>query len=174
MGDVFGYKRLFIFGFLWFAVWSLIAGLAAYSNSVLFIFARVFQGIGPRICLPNGLTPPDQIYWGQLFVLAVVMSWGMDMSFPAGTIILSNAVGKEEQGMAASLINTIVNYSISLALGFGGTIEGNVNHGGDSKAHILQGYRSAEYLAIGLSGFGLFLSLCFLLKSYRSPHRSGL
>lgn len=55
IGDVFGYKRLFIFGFLWFAVWSLIAGLAAYSNSVLFIFARVFQGIGPSICLPNGL-----------------------------------------------------------------------------------------------------------------------
>lgn len=120
------------------------------------------------------LTPPDQIYWGQLFVLAVVMPWGMDMSFPAGTVILSNAVGKEEQGMAASLINTIVNYSISLALGFGGTIEGNVNHGGDSKAHILAGYRGAEYLAIGLSGFGLFLSLCFVAKSYRTQRKSGL
>jgi len=54
-GDVFGYKRMFIIGFAWFSVASMVAGLAVYSNKVLFIFARVLQGIGPLICLPNGL-----------------------------------------------------------------------------------------------------------------------
>ncbi|KAK3208605.1 hypothetical protein GRF29_77g1274899 [Pseudopithomyces chartarum] len=54
-GDVFGYKRMLLFGFLWMAFWSLILGCSAYSNHVLFTFARVFQGIGPAIMLPNGL-----------------------------------------------------------------------------------------------------------------------
>jgi hypothetical protein len=55
MGDLFGYKRMLLLGFAWFAVWSMIAGLAVYSNHVLFVFARVFSGIGPAITLPNGL-----------------------------------------------------------------------------------------------------------------------
>lgn len=55
LGDMYGYKRLFIIGFSWFSLWSMVAGLAVYSNHVLFIFARVLQGIGPAITLPNGL-----------------------------------------------------------------------------------------------------------------------
>lgn len=55
LGDVFGWKRMFTIGFAWFSVWSIVAGLAVYSNHVLFIFARVLQGIGPAITLPNGL-----------------------------------------------------------------------------------------------------------------------
>lgn len=55
LGDMFGYKRMLIIGYLWFSLWSMIAGLAVYSNHVLFVFARVFQGIGPAILLPNAL-----------------------------------------------------------------------------------------------------------------------
>lgn len=54
-GDLFGYKKMLLIGFSWFSFWSMVAGLAVYSNHVLFIFARVLQGIGPSICLPNGL-----------------------------------------------------------------------------------------------------------------------
>lgn len=111
--------------------------------------------------------PVDQIYWAQLFVVMLIMPFGMDMSFPAGTLILSNSVSKEHQGIAASLVNTVVNYSISLALGFAGTVEGQVNNGGATRADILKGYRGAWYLGIGLAGSGLLLSLIYLLKSYR-------
>ena len=52
-GDLFGYKRMWIIGFSWFSVWSMVAGLSTYSNHVLFDFARVFQGIGPAIILPK-------------------------------------------------------------------------------------------------------------------------
>lgn len=55
VGDIYGYKRMLVFGFAWFAVWSMVAGLSVYSNYVLFIFARVLSGLGPSICLPNGL-----------------------------------------------------------------------------------------------------------------------
>ena len=94
-GDVFGYKRMLVIGYSWFALWTMVSllkpslkppkpmtrdyvvrngviqlgrferltsenqiqvcGLSVFSNHVLFIFARVLQGIGPAIILPNGL-----------------------------------------------------------------------------------------------------------------------
>lgn len=54
-----------------------------------------------------------------------------------------------------------MNYSISLALGFAGTVEMNVEDG-----NILKGYRGAWYVGIGLSGLGIITSLLFLLRSY--------
>lgn len=55
MGDIFGYKRMLVIGYVWYAVFSLVAGCSVYSNYVLFVFARVLQGIGPAMCLPNAL-----------------------------------------------------------------------------------------------------------------------
>ena len=115
--------------------------------------------------------PVHQSYWAQSFVCTIVIPWGMDMSFPAATLILSDAVAKEHQGIAASLVNTVVNYSISLALGFAGTVESHVNHGGTNPEDVLMGFRGAWYFAIGISGFGLFLSLVFLAKGYLKDGR---
>ena len=50
--------------------------------------------------------PVLQTYWSQTFVSMIFITWGMDMSFPAATIIMSNAVKPEHQGVAASLIMT--------------------------------------------------------------------
>ncbi|SCU84910.1 LAFA_0D12750g1_1 [Lachancea sp. 'fantastica'] len=111
-----------------------------------------------------GTAPVDQTYWAQTFVSVIVMPWGMDMSFPAATILLSNFMPKEHQGLAASLVNTFVNYSISLGLGFAGTIESRVNASGDE---ILKGYRGAWYMGIGLSGLGLCVALLYTLYTSR-------
>lgn len=54
-GDVFGYKPLLLCGYAWMAVCSMVLGCSVYSNHVLFTFARVLQGLGPAIMLPNGL-----------------------------------------------------------------------------------------------------------------------
>jgi MFS family permease len=62
IGDLFGWKNMLVIGYLWYAVWSIVAGLAWYSNHVLFVFARIFQGIGPAICLPNGLALLGALY----------------------------------------------------------------------------------------------------------------
>jgi MFS family permease len=62
LGDVFGWKQMLVFGYVWFGVWSIISGLAWYSNHVLFIFTRVFAGIGASICLPNGLAMLGALY----------------------------------------------------------------------------------------------------------------
>ena len=118
------------------------------------------------------------------------MTWGIDTSFPAGTIIMSNGVKPEHQDIAASLIITefsiikeyqvivlskitsfsgkanlevlcsVVNYSLFVGLGFAGTVETNVNGGSN---------RGALYLGIGLASLGLCLSIFFTcLRLYRS------
>ncbi|KAL4801775.1 major facilitator superfamily domain-containing protein [Aspergillus unguis] len=111
------------------------------------------------------IAPVDQTYWALTFVSLIVIPWGMDMSFPAATIMLSNAVKREHQGLAASLVTTIVNYSISLSLGFAGTIESQIVKG-DSPSERLKGYRSALYFAIGLGGLGLGISIIYAARSY--------
>lgn len=174
--------------------------------------------------------PVHQIYWAQIFVTTLVTPFGMDMSFPAATLVVSDSVEKSKQGVAASLVNTIVsrfsvfmiilrpskqppsnenfpqppnqtlhnnplplphhrrkniipsltitfprqvNYSISLGLGFAGTVEVHVNRGGRTPTDLLHGYRCALYLAIGLAGLGILLAIFFLLKTLRDERRSS-
>jgi hypothetical protein len=107
--------------------------------------------------------PTQQICWGQLFVAMLIIPWGIDMSFPAATLVFSNALPAEQQGVAASLINTVVNYSISLGLGFASTVEVNVNHSG---ADVELGYRGAMYTAIGFAGLGLCISIVALVYEW--------
>ncbi|KAK3385556.1 major facilitator superfamily-domain-containing protein [Podospora didyma] len=130
--------------------WTMMAAMSAFFTGITLIATM----------------PIDQTYWAQAFVCVLVITWGMDMSFPASTVILSNAVSKRHQGVAMSLVNTVVNYSISLALGFAGTAEVNINPGGTSKESILAGYRAALYVGMGLAGLGWLLSLVYLVYDH--------
>lgn len=62
-----------------------------------------------------------------------------------------------------SLVNTVVNYSISIALGIAGTVEMQVTKGETGPAAALRGYRSAWYFGIGLAGLGLCFSVVNLV-----------
>jgi MFS family permease len=105
--------------------------------------------------------PMQQVYWAQTFVSILIMPFGMDMSFPAATVILSNHMPPDHQGLAASLVNTVVNYSISIALGIAGTVD--VYAPFDSP---FQQNRNAFYLAMGLSGMGVLLGAMFFIHSW--------
>lgn len=137
--------------------------LTNFRTSTVMLFAMTFFLVGGIIF---ATLPVHQTYWAQTFVGIIVLPWGMDMSFPAGTIILSRAMPPEHQGLAASLVNTFVNYSISIGLGFAGTVEGQVNDGGKN---VLKGYRGALYMGVGLSGLGVFVALVFcFVERYQS------
>lgn len=114
--------------------------------------------------------PISQVYWAQIFVAVVVMPWGMDMSFPAATILLSNKMRREEQGVAASLVNTVINYSISIGLGMAGTIEGRV--GGTGEEGLLRGYRGALYFGMGVAGLGVLTALAFGVSHFLRARRA--
>lgn len=62
---------------------------------------------------------------------------------------------------------TIVVYSISLGLGFAGTVELQINNGGRTKADLLHGYRGTLWFSVGLTAFGTVLALVFLFKDHR-------
>jgi hypothetical protein len=128
--------------------------------SYVLLLATIFFLVGQILI---ATAPVGQIYWAQTFVSIVIMPWGMDMSFPSGTIILSNNTPRHDQGIASSLINTTVNYSISLSLGIAGTIVRNITpaNGGD----IISGYRAAWYFAIGLDVIALLIALYFVFKT---------
>lgn len=78
------------------------------------------------------------------------------MSFPAGVIVLSYHMPNHQQGLAASLVNTVVNYSISIGLGIAGTAERYVVRNGENR---LEGYRAALYVGISLDILGLILAI---------------
>jgi len=62
-GDLYGHKKLFVLGYFWFALWSLIAGFSVYSGSLTFFaFCRGMQGIGPALLLPNGIAVLSRTY----------------------------------------------------------------------------------------------------------------
>lgn len=122
---------------------------------VLLTFALVWFLVGNIFI---GTMPVNRSYWLSVFWAYVLSPFGMDMSFPAGTLILSDSMSVQDQGIAASLIGTIVYYSQSLGLGIAGTVEGNVAQG-----DVLRGYRGASYLGIGLSGGGLTVAFVYAL-----------
>jgi MFS family permease len=132
--------------------WIMLASMTAFAIGIILLATM----------------PVEQNYWSQTFISTLITSWGMYMSFPSGIIVLSNSMPEEHQGLAASLINTVVNYSISIGLGMAGTVESHVNDGGKN---TLKGYRGAWYLGIGLDVLGMVLALC-LVVSWRATLRT--
>ncbi|KAF3011894.1 hypothetical protein E8E14_008671 [Neopestalotiopsis sp. 37M] len=112
------------------------------------------------------LAPAGQSYWYNTFWSFVIMPWGMDVSFPASTVFISDSVSVEHQGISASLVNTVINYSIALGLGIGGTVEVELPKG----TTILEGYRAAQYTSVGLAAVGLIISI--LLAILNRPEKS--
>lgn len=115
-------------------------------------------------------TPVGQIYWAQAFVSIVVMPCGMDMSFRSATLLLSSKVGYENRGVAMSLVNTVINYSISVGLGLAGTVQTLIDKDG---TQLLKGYRAAWYFGLGLGGTGIAIALICLAVGERKAN-SGL
>ncbi|KAL3494924.1 putative MFS multidrug transporter [Aspergillus germanicus] len=129
----------------------------------LFQFIQQFRGVSPLAsavqfapgAIPGilaALTTPYlmvKISSGWLMAIAcasflvgsnISASCSMDISFPASATILSDSVPVKHQGAAASLVNTVVNYSIAIGLGIAGSVETEVSHEG---ADLLLGYRAA-------------------------------
>lgn len=102
------------------------------------------------------------------------MPWGMEMSFPSATILLSDSVGSERQGVAASLVMTVVNYGISLGLGVAGTVvryTGKDDNGGVDGMLTVADCRHAWFSGLGLSGLGVGVAGVFVFLGFWSGRR---
>jgi len=101
-------------------------------------------------------------YWSWTFISLLVMPFGMDMSFPAATLIMSNFFPPQQQGLAGSLISTVVNYSISLGLGLASTVEVYTN---DHGQNVLAGIRGGWFMGVGLGGLGCVICVAFVVRT---------
>jgi MFS family permease len=63
LGDLYGHRRLFIIGFAWYGLWSLLGGFGVYATTpTFFIICRAFQGIGTGLVLPNAVAILGRTY----------------------------------------------------------------------------------------------------------------
>lgn len=142
------------------------------SLSVVMVVAMLSFFVGIVLM---GTRPEKEIYWRQKFFSILIQSFGMDMSFPAGTMILSSVLPRHQQGLAGSLVSTFVNYSISIGLGMAATVElyttKNMVPGYET---TVEGYRNAFYIGMGLAGLGVILSVTFLaLQSFGNQKKES-
>ncbi|CUS21421.1 LAQU0S03e02212g1_1 [Lachancea quebecensis] len=148
---------------------------AIFGTIAAFLVGRTIHKTGPAIillasvvafdvgCIMLAVTPVHQTYFRMSLGTMVILSFGMDLSFPASSIILSDQLPSQYQGMAGSLVNTMINYSMSLCLGVSGTAERQVNKDGTD---LLKGYRAAIYVGIGLASIGVFVSGAYAIEDW--------
>lgn len=53
LGDVYGHRNMFVIGFCWFSIWSLLAGFSVWSNQMFFLVAVVHY----RVWVPRCYSP---------------------------------------------------------------------------------------------------------------------
>lgn len=63
LGDLFGHKIIFVIGFTWYGLWSLLAGVSVWSSSIIFFdICRAFQGMGPAFAVPSAVAIIGRTY----------------------------------------------------------------------------------------------------------------
>lgn len=125
--------------------WVMFAAMLAFLVGTLFLVTA----------------PVSQTYWANTFLSIIIMPLAMNWSYPAGSVLMSNAVPRENQGIAASLISTMVNYSISIGLGMAGSVERYVGDGDGP----LAAWRAGLWFGVALDALGLFVSGYFIWKT---------
>ena len=108
------------------------------EGGIFFEFREAFQRVGPAFLLPNVIAILGRVYeprsrkqsfavlmaapwWSVKFRLFLVCAELIEIRLSFLTVLLNDTRPKGYQG--SSLMNTLVNYSVSLTLGFAGTAE---------------------------------------------------
>lgn len=146
--------------------------------SYVMLLSMIFFAVGALLL---ATMPLHQTYWAQTFVSVLIMPGAMNLSYPAANMLMSMALPKEKQGVAASLVSTLVNYSISAGLGFAGSIDRYTTEAEADRRGIdvedrsmwttdtravevrLLGLRSSLWFAAGLGGLGMCIAGAFVV-----------
>lgn len=126
------------------------------------IFIAMIGFFGGSVCLAN--LPIHQTFWRISFGQMFLLGWGMDLSFPSSSIILSDFLPKQNQGMGGSLVNTVVNYSVSLFLAISSTVDlqFKLRSGGD----VLYGYRAGIWFGTICAGVAVMIAVVLIFVEH--------
>ena len=145
------------------------AFLAAYL--IPRVSAQYILALGTLCMLVSNLLvatmPAQQSYWHQVFPSTVISAFSPDLVYTAAQIITSNSVGRSQQGVAGSLVGSLLLYGNSLGLGFASTVESEVAKRHDAAAisetdRTVRGYKAGLYFAVGICVVALVLDLAFV------------
>jgi hypothetical protein len=143
-----------------------VCGACAAMLSALFVRILPAQAIMIIGSLASGAalilvatSPAQQSYWAQFFPALILTAFGPDFLFTASQIVASNSVSREQQGVAGSLIGTLLTYGLSTGLGFAGTVDVYTN---DHGRNPLAGHRHALWLGVGFAFSAAVLALAFV------------
>lgn len=106
--------------------------------------------------------PMELTYWAMCFPALFLSAFTIDLIVTSAQIITNNSVPKQYQGVAGSLVGTLLSYGTSTGLGFAGTVEVNTFGTGQSKEELLHGYHMASYFSVGLAGAAFIASAIFI------------
>ncbi|KAK3819513.1 MAG: major facilitator superfamily domain-containing protein [Benniella sp.] len=53
LGDLFGHRRVFLFGLFWFATWALVVSFS--TSPIMFVISRALQGVGAANTVPSAM-----------------------------------------------------------------------------------------------------------------------
>lgn len=161
--------------FIPFAVFGIIAALTValtikkLTAQVLLVFSSIAFCAGSVML---AILPLHQIYWKLSFFTTIILSFGMDLSFPAASIVLSDNLPKANQGMAGSLISTMMNYAMSLFLGVAGVVQTQVSKNIENRhpeyseqKKTQMSYRGAMYFAVGSAGLAIVISSSYAIAT---------
>lgn len=178
------------FGIWLYIFWRLMLGLREYNPVVAAVATAplVILGIGAALCtsflfkhikalylisvsavcftagsVMLAVTPVHQTYWRLTFGVQFILAWAMDISFPAASILMSNFLPQEHQGMGGSLINTTVNYSNAFFLALSLTVEHQIY---TQTGSLLKSYRAAMYFGIGVAFLGILSAILFIISEH--------
>ncbi|PUU79967.1 major facilitator superfamily domain-containing protein [Tuber borchii] len=137
------------------ATLSAVYFLSRVPGYIIFGLSMLCFFLGQLLC---ALTPVDQTYWRMSFPAVVVITFGPDLSFACGSLVASDTLKPEQQGVAGSFVSTIINYSIALGLSLAANIERGVNPDG---AKMLEGFRAAWFFGAGCAALGMVMTAIF-------------
>lgn len=106
--------------------------------------------------------PLKLTYWAMGFPALFLSAFTIDLIVTSAQIITNNSVPVQYQGVAGSLVGTLLSYGMSTGLGFAGTVEVNTSGAGQSKEELLHGYHMAAYLGVGLAAVAFMTSAAFI------------
>lgn len=112
------------------------------------------------------IMPAQQSYWYQVFPSTIVTAFGPDLVYAAAQIVASNSVNQSQQGMAGSLIGSLLLYGNRLGLGFVSTVESQATK---KSGDAVTGYKSALYFGIGIYVAALVLDFALVRLVHDNP-----
>ncbi|CCF57477.1 hypothetical protein KAFR_0C04860 [Kazachstania africana CBS 2517] len=118
----------------------------------------------------------QETYWGNAFVATVIIAIGLDVAFPSATLLLSNGVLNEQQGLAAALAATALNYGTALGPGVATLI---ITYQCDdclarSDGRFVHAVHIAGYVAIGTAGIAVVVAIFGSITEYYKERMDDL